>query len=47
MRKEIHLKDLEFQSREYKIYKEEERLATLQRTLYEKACSFANRILNI
>jgi len=47
MRKEIHLKDLEFQSREYKIYKEEERLVTLQRTLYEKACSFANRILDI
>ena len=47
MRKEIHLSDLEFESREYKIYKEEERLATLQRTLYEKACSLANRVLNI
>jgi Flp pilus assembly protein TadB len=44
---EIHLKDLGFESREYKIYKEEERLATLQRTLYEKACSLAARILKI
>jgi Flp pilus assembly protein TadB len=47
MSEEIHLKDLGFESREYKIYKEEERLATLQRTLYEKACSLAARILKI
>ncbi len=47
MKKNLRLKDLPFESRAYKIYKEEERFATLQRTLYEKACSFATRIFTI
>jgi len=34
-------------SREYKIFKEEERLSSLPRTLYEKACRFTNKILNV
>ena len=47
MKKNLRLKDLPFESRAYKIYKEEEKFATLQRTLYEKACSFATRIFTI
>ncbi len=39
------LKKLE--SREYKIYKEEEKLATLPRTLYEKACRISYRIIKV
>lgn len=34
-------------SREYKIYQEEERQASLPRTLYEKACNAAARTLNV
>lgn len=34
-------------SREYQIYKEEEQIATLPRTIYEKAARFAGGLLNI
>jgi len=34
-------------SREYRLYKEEEREASLPRTLYEKACRFSQKTLNI
>jgi len=34
-------------SREYKLYKEEERQSSLPRTLYEKACNFSEKVLNI
>ncbi len=43
-RKEILTLPVEFESREYKIFKEEERLASLPRTLFEKACRFASRV---
>lgn len=36
--------EIKIESREYKIFKEEERLATLPRTLYERACRFAAHI---
>ena len=36
-----------FESREYKLYKEEEKLSSLPRTLYEKACRATNRIIDI
>ncbi len=42
--KEILELPVEIESREYKIFKEEERLASLPRTLYEKSCRFAARI---
>lgn len=42
--KEILEIPVELESREYKIFKEEERLATLPRTLYERSCRFAARI---
>jgi Flp pilus assembly protein TadB len=34
-------------SREYKIYREEERQASLPRTLYEKACNFSVRVMHV
>lgn len=34
-------------SREYKLYKEEERVSSLPRTLYEKACNFSEKALNV
>ncbi|MEM7819393.1 MAG: type II secretion system F family protein [Candidatus Aenigmatarchaeota archaeon] len=34
-------------SREYKLYKEEERLASLPRTFYEKACKFSEKSIKI
>lgn len=37
----------EIVSREYKIFKEEERLATIPRTLYEKACNVSERIIRV
>jgi len=40
----LTLPDIKIESREYKIFKEEERLATLPRTLYERACRFAARV---
>ncbi len=43
-RKEILTLPAEIESREYKIFKEDERLASLPRTLFEKACRLAARI---
>ncbi len=34
-------------SREYKLYREEERFASLPKTLYEKACNSAERIIKV
>jgi len=34
-------------SREYKIFQEEEKLSSLPRSIYEKACNFSAKILNI
>jgi len=35
------------ESREYKIFKKDERLSSVPRTFYEKACRFSNKILDI
>lgn len=40
----LTLPEVKMESREYKIFKEEERLATLPRTLYEKSCRVAARL---
>ena len=44
-KREEQIKDLI--SREYRLYQEEEKFASLPRTLYEKSCRFAESILHI
>jgi hypothetical protein len=47
-----HVKEREAQikeilSREYRLYKEEEKQASLPRTIYEKACNFSEKVIKI
>ena len=37
----------ELVSREYKIFREDERLSTLPRTIYEKACNFSEHVIRV